>query len=388
MSLTSYPDAPFGLLELGGTYLTELAEEIQQIGNGDPLADFLPQDSVLDEQIRVEWIEGELRVLGVVRPGMPNGLNTFPKGKSFSVEPAYFRRGQVIDQKTINHLRQEGERFKIKGKKLVTDQLTGIIEQGNMMLQVLRAQLLSGGIAYQDAETGVSITADSGIPDSNKYVVGSANAGTDAPVHGSTKWHNPASTPVTDLQQLAFRCKLEGRNAPTHIVMNGALGFVLQFNTEIRKYLPGRDDTGLHTTGVVKFGENGLPTRIAGMDIIYVDHVYDDYVSGTIQRRYMWPIEKIALIAKNHPSLPSQMLGATILTKGEHPDGMNGATGIWVQTWDAKATGSATAAPGVQMQVGMSGLPVLMKPKWVHVVTVSTAAELEGVSSDKYVSRS
>jgi hypothetical protein len=36
----------------------------------------------------------------------------------------------------------------------------------------------------------------------------------------------------------------------------------------------------------------------------------------------------------------------------------------------------------------MSGLPVLMKPKWVHVVTVSTAAELEGVSSDKYVSRS
>lgn len=385
MSLTSYPDAPFGIQELGGTYLTELAQEIQQI-QADPLGSFLPQRAIVDEQIRVEWVEGELRLLGVVNPGMPNGLNTFPTGKRLNMQPALFRRGQVIDQYTLNHLRAPGETQKLYGMELVQEQMTGLIEQGNMMLTVLRAQLLTGGINYVDRETGVSVQADSGIPAGNLYTIGAT-----APVAGSVPWSDIAnSTPVTDLQHLVFRCELEGRNKPTHIGMNGALLFLLSLNHQIQQYLPNRtDSTSLTATGVVQFGEDGLPTRIAGLQIVKVNTVYDDYDANMVlQRRYMWPLNKVTLFAPTHPSLPSQILGRTILTKGEHPRGFEGETGVWVETYDQKAMGTPTSAPGVGMKVGMAGLPVLMKPKWVHIVTVGTVADIENATSDKYSSRS
>lgn len=380
--INGFTDPPYGIKELGYTFLTELAREIQQI-QADPLAQFLPQRAIQEKQIRVEWVEHNLRLLGAVKPGMPNTLNTFAKARAFTAEPAYFRRGQFIDQDTINHLRAPGTINKQYGMDLVQEHLTDLIEQSNMMMAILRAQLFSAGsINYTDPETGVAITAPGGVPAGNLYTIG----GGVGPFGASVGWHDPAAKPVTDLHNLVFRAELAGRNRPTHLIANGALLHVLSLNNEVRQYLPN-NLSGLWHTGLVQFGEDGIPTRIAGLEIVRCSTVYDqiDPSTGVLSRQYMFPVDTVTLFAPNHSALPGQLLGRTYLTKGEHPDGANGATGIWVRTFPSELMGGPTAAPGVGMQVGMSGLPVFHKPWWVHIVKCADKAAITAITGNKFV---
>jgi len=386
MSLTQgYDSAPYGIKELGSTYLTEMARELQQL-QADPLGKFLPQREIMEKEVKVEWTEDNLRVTGVVKPGMPNKLNTFAKAQSFSFQAAYFRRGQFIDQDTINYLRAPGTMMQEYGMDLVQEQMQELLDQGNMMLSVLRAQLFLGGINYTDPETGVSIVANSGIPAGNLYTIG-----TTAPVAGSPQWHLTATaTPVTDLQKIIFRARLEGKNTPTHMIMNGQLLQLLMMNKEIRSYIHPTAPTSLQVgaSSLVQLGADGYPTRICGVEIVRCDTLYDDLDNtGALVRRYLWPVNKVVLFSANNPDLPGQILGNTFLTKGEHPNGHNGSTGVWVRTFMGDSLGGPTTAPGVGMQVGMAGLPVFKKPKWVHILTVSTnASDITGVTgSTKYV---
>lgn len=377
MSLSTYNDTPFGIKELGSVYLTELAKEIQQI-QADPLGQFLPQMVTPEREVRVEWVESNLRVTGVVRPGMPNKLNTFAKAKTQVFTPAVFRRGQFIDQDVINHLRAPGTMSQTYGMDLVREQLTELVEQGNMMMSVLRAQMLSGGIDYTDPETGVNISAVSGIPAGNYYTIG-----TTAPTASSLHWHDPNSTPVTDLMNIMYRAELEGRNKPTHMIINGALLHLLRHNLEVKKYYPGNDTTAFAQTGLVTFGQDGYPNSIAGLQIVVVNTIYDDLDNtGALVRRYMWPVNKVTIFSQNHPSLPGQVLGNTWITKGENP---TGGTGPWVTTWDYRQMGGPTTAPGVGMQFGMAGIPVIKKPYWVHVITAATVGEITATTGTKYV---
>lgn len=384
-SLTQgYDSAPYGIKQLGSTFLTELARELQQL-QGDPLGVFMPQREIQEKEIRVEWTEDNLRVTGVVRPGMPNRLNTFKNARSFSFQAATFRRGQFIDQETINYLRAPGSLTQTYGMDLVQEQMQELLDQANMMLTVLRAQLFLGGINYTDPETGVSVVADSGIPVGNYYTIG-----TSAPVTSSAHWSDPANaTPVADLQNLIFRARLEGKNTPTHIVMNGQLLHMLQKNKEIRSYLNPESVGALLTgsTSLVQFGADGMPSRIAGLQIVRCDTLYDDLDNtGALVRRYLWPVNKVVMFSQTNPDLPGQVLGNTFLTRGEHPNGMNGGTGVWVRTFMGDSMGGPTTAPGVGMQVGMAGLPVFKKPKWVHVITVATQTEITNATgSTKYV---
>lgn len=380
--INGFTDPPYGIKELGSTFLTELAREIQQI-QPDPLGFILPQRSIQEKQIRVEWVESNLRLLGVVKPSMPNTLNTFAKARSFTAEPAYFRRGQFIDMDTINHLRAPGTLNQTYGMDLIQEQMTELVEQANMMMSVLRAQLLStGSINYTDPETGVVIAAAGGVPAANMYEIGGA-VGT--PFAGSAKWHDLENAdPVTDLQNLLFRAELAGRNRPTHMIVSGALLHVISQCAKVRRHLPNTLN-GLFGLGLVKFGDDGLVSDMCGLKIVRVNTVFDELdTNGQLKRRYMWPIDRITLLAPNHPAMPGQVLGRTYLTKGEHPDGPNGGTGVWVRSFPSEMMGGPTTAPGVGVQLGMSGLPVLHKPWWVHLVTCASKTEVEKIVGSKY----
>lgn len=382
--ITGHDSAPYGIKQLGSTYLTEIAREVQQL-QADPLGKILPQRNIQERDVRVEWREDNLRTIGVVKPGMPNLLNKFGKANEFRFAPAYFRRGQFIDQDTINYLRMPGEANMHYGMELVQEQLAELLDQGNMMLSVLRAQLLTGGINYTDAETGVSVVASSGIPAGNYYTVG-----TTAPVASSTQWADTANaTPITDLQKIIFRANVEGKAMPTHIIMNGQLAQLLMLNKEVRSYLHPDAQAALLTgaPAASQVDSFGMPTRMAGLEVITVNTLYDDLDNNmNLVRRYLWPINKVVILAASNPLIPSQALGFTYLTRGEHPQGMNGQTGVWVRTFMGDALGGPTTAPGVGMQVGMAGLPVLVKPKWVHVLTVASANQITtATASTKYV---
>lgn len=392
MALNNYNyDAPYGIKELGYVYLTELAREIQQ-NQADPLAGFLPQREIQEKQVRVEWTETDIRPTGVVKPGMPNKLNNFGVARSLSFEAATFRRGMFIDQDTINHLRAPGTQNKLYGMELVTEQLSKLVEQGNTMMTLLRAQLLSGGINYTDVETGVQVLADSGIPAKNFYQIGTIGgvAGTAGFATNKT-WDDVDSTPVTDVKNLLLRMEIEGRNRPTKMIMHSHLLHALSFNKEILSYLPGNvvkpSVPFMQGGNMVTFAEDGMPATICGLEIVRVKMFYDDIdpADGKLKRRYLWPLNKVTFLCTDHPLLPGQVLGRTYLTRGEHPNGMNGGTGVWVRTFMGDTLGGPTTAPGVGMQVGMAGLPALHKPWWVHVVTVASVDDVKAKSYDKFV---
>jgi hypothetical protein len=260
------------------------------------------------------------------------------------------------------------------------------------MMTVLRSQLLSGGINYTDQETGVSIVADSGIPTKNFYQIGTIAAVPGTPGFATNlTWDDINSTPVTDVKNLLLRMEIEGRNRPSHMVMHSHLLHVLSFNKEILSYLPGNvvkaNSSMVQGGNMVTFGNDGMISSICGVEIVSVKSWYDDIdpADGKLKRRYLWPINKVSFIAKTHPLMAGQELGRTYLTRGEHPNGASGGTGIWVRTFMGDTLGGPTTAPGVGMQVGMAGLPALHKPWWVHVVTVADAANVKAKSYDKFV---
>lgn len=377
-----YGDAPYSIKELGGTYLTKLAQEIQQLG-ADPLGQFLPTVQIPEEQVRVEWIVDSLRLTGVVRPGMPNGLNRMDKAQSFTVEPAYFRRGDFIDMKTINYLRQAGTVNKQWGMSLVERQLRILVDQANMMMSVLRAQLFTGAVAYTDPETGVSITSPSGIPVNNYYTIGAAGGGPlNTDFNAEVQWADLANAKIIDnVIKLKNRMWRRNRAMPTHMIMNGSLVETLTRNAQIRDM--SRYDSQLASNFGYLGMANGEVDTICGVKIVKVNTIADfDQADGSTLRRYIIPVNKVIMLTANNPMLPSEPLGYTYLTKGEHP---YGGMGMWVETMDAKYRGPQ-ASPGVAMQVGMAGLPFFQHPNWVNVITVATEAQVTAISGTDYVS--
>lgn len=378
MALTDYSkvSAPFGILELGHPYLTEFAQEIQQIQSVDPLLEALPQRMIPEKEVRVEWTESELRLLGIVLPGKPNKMNSFGDAKSFSFKPAYFRRGDFLDMELVNHLRQAGSMQKTYGMDLIQERLMNLLDQANLMMSVLRAQLLTGGINLTDNETGFSVVANSGIPAANLYTTAALTGGA---------WTDTTNAKIVDdVQKLLYTMELQGRNRPTHMIMSAPMHELVSRNAQVRSFLSQL--TGLANMGLVTWGQDGLVESIAGIKIIVHKMLFDDDTKG---RKFMWPVHKVTFVSMTHPSMPTQKLGYTVLTKGEHPaDGM----GVWVRTGEVREDNliDPTLPPGVPMQVGMAGLPVLYKPYWAHVVSVAAdeaavSTALTGAATSKYI---
>jgi hypothetical protein len=371
-------DAPFSIKELGGTFLTKLAAEMAQL-QADPLGQFLPTILTPEEDIRVEWLVDSLALTGVVKPGMPNPLNHQDKARSFKVEPAYFRKGDFIDMKTINYLRQPGTVDKTWGMGLVERQMRMLVDQANMMMTVLRAQLFTGGINYTDPQTQVTITAASGIPANNYFTIGQATGGGSGNADfltagGGKQWTDPTAKVLDDLLKIKNRQERRNFAKPTHLIMNGELMEVLMRNEQIREYL--RTDSGLADRfGFITFADGEIAT-LCGMKVVKCNTLADfPKADGSFgfDRKYIIQPNQVIMFTDKNPLLASEPLGFSYLTKGEHP---YGGMGIWVETMDARYRGPQ-AAPGVAMQIGMAGLPYFQHPAWVNVLTV---AELANVS--------
>lgn len=382
MSLTNYAGltAPFGIHTLGHAYLTEVAREIQQISVEDPTAALLPRREIFQKEIRVEQKDGDLRLIGVVKAGQPNKLDTFTSARSFTATPALFRRGAYWDMELVNHLRAVGTEQEVWGLEQVQEKLQELFNGIELMFIKLRALCLTGGINYLDQETGNSVVADSGIPSGNFYTIGSGV------MSGSALWHDTANAkPITDTRKMLYRMTLEGRNKPTDMIMSRPMLDLLSRNAEVLQYLPGTD-SGLVNLGMAKFGNDGLLTSMCGIRIWVHDMLHDDYINSTdLGRRFIWPVEKVVYVSAGHPALPGQRLGNTVMTLGENP---NRRPGNWVRSGEDRADNliDPSMAPGLKVQVGTAGLPVLWKPNWVHVVTATTSNAIDTALGGKYIS--
>lgn len=382
MSVTNYSGmtTPFGVHTAGHAFLTEVAREIQQIQVMDPTRIFLPLRSIPERELRVEQRDGDLRLVGIVKAGQPNKLDTFPTARSFTATPALFRRGAYWDMELINHLRKVGTDSEVWGLEQVREKLGELLNGIELMFSKMRAQLLTGGINILDQETGNSVLADSGIPTGNLYTVGSGA------LSGSAVWSDITNAkPVDDMRELQYLMMLEGRNNVTDMVMARPMLELLSRNKQVLEYLPGTD-TGLHNLGLVSFGAGGLLTSLCGVRIHVHEMLHDDYVSAnTIGRRYIWPVNKIVFLSASHPGIPGQALGSTVMTLGEHPQGK---PGVYVRSGASRMDDldDPTLAAGLKVQVGCAGIPILYKPSWVHVLTACTVNNIETALSTKYIS--
>lgn len=371
-------NAPYGIAELGSTYMTELARETWQLQTMDPTAPILTEKTIPVKEVRVEWTVEELRLIGVVPTGKINKMNTHGKAKSYSYQLANFRRGDFIDQDLINHLRAPGgDAMQEYGMELVSERVSTLVAQLHHMMCFLRAGILTGGINYTDVETNYTIQEASNIPTSNYYTIGTTTS-----VATSAHWSDLVNADVvSDFQTLVYQMKIAALNKPTKAVMSSAMRELISRGTKIRQFLPG-NLSGLYNTGLVQWGEDGYVSRICGVEIVEHFMLYDDYIAGTMTRQYIWPVNKVTFLAESNPALPGQRVGYTVIGKGENPANV---PGWYLRTYGSEQMIDPSMPPGLAMQLGGNALPILYKPWWVHVVTPCTYAEIKAALPDAYI---
>jgi hypothetical protein len=240
--------------------LAEMEEAMVKANKYSLFKDILPTKNIEEYDIKVEWVESNLRLTGVIKPGMANKLSSTPVTRTMLISPAYFRKGDSAGTKSHKHL----------------------AEDVAMMFDVLRGTLLQGDIDYTDPETGINVYVASGIR--NKFDV------------------------VRDDLPTVIRAELD-RLAALHvpasakIIMNVNLAYQLAEN-------PTEDMVVV----------DGKVTEIFGAPVLATSMLYDEQKDGKLIRRYVWDPNTVSVVASDY----AEPVGYTYLTPGENPSKVPG----------------------------------------------------------------
>jgi hypothetical protein len=358
------------ILALGGTQLTMLAKKFEQF-SGDPLAQFFPAQYTMDRTIVIERVTMDLGFAPIVEPGRPDALQPSTRVERMSVYPVYIRESDFLPQDVINNLREPGSMNEANGMRIVADRMQQLVARQNMLWTMLRAQCLLGSINYTDPRTGMKINVNTGIPSQNLVTVGTTpgfQAG-----DGSKVWTDDDANPIVDIIKMRRRMMNLAKTPPTSIIMTSDLKAMLESHPKIRAYLEGSGAGNV--TGHVTW-ENGEIKAIAGLEVLTFDMIVDDglitgtggALSGSVGRHKIWPQHKIAVVAKNHQMQSGLSIGRTVFAPGEAPDGK---PGLWSRSGPDT---TPPQAPGRSVQIGNCGLPYVMYPDWIGIMTVAASA--------------
>lgn len=364
------------ILSLGGTQLTMLARKFEQFA-GDPLAQFFPPQYTQDRTIVIERVTVDLGFSPIVEPGRPDALQPSTKVERMSVFPVYIRESDFIPQDVINNLREPGTLNESNGMRVVADRMQQLVARQNMLWTMLRAMAILGAINYTDPRTGMSINVNTGIPANNLVTLGATDGFKNN--QGSYVWNDfTNSNPVNDIIKMRRRMLNLAKTPPTHIIMTSDLKTMLETHPKIQEhYLMGQGAGNV--TGHVTW-QNGEIKSIAGLEIVTFDMIVDDgsvtgtagALSGSVGRHKIWPQNRIAVIARNHQMQPGITLGRTQFAPGEAPDGK---PGLWSRSGPDT---TPPQAPGRSVQIGNCGLPYVVYPDWIGLMTIAaTAADVE-----------
>lgn len=372
---------PIDILALGPTQLTKLARKFEQFA-GDPLAKFFPAEFTSNRTIVIEREIMDLGFTPIINPGQPDSLQPSRRVERMSVFPVYCRESDFIPTDVINDLRAPGTLNEQNGLRVVADRMQQLVNRQNMLWGLLRAQCVLGGINYTDPRTGMSVNVKTGIPtinlvDPTKTRIDPADNNS-ALVFGGKYWTDAAADLVNDVIKMKRRMANLAKTPPTHMIMTSDLKTWLEMHPIIRGYLQGSGAGNV--TGHVTW-ENGEIKSLAGLIIETFDMIVDDSaLTGTggavtaalggtgSGRRKIWPHNKIALIAQNHQLQPGLSLGRTQFAPGEAPDGK---PGLWSRSGPDT---TPPQPPGRSVQIGNCGLPYVMYPDWIGIMTIADKA--------------
>ncbi len=346
------------LASLGTTVLTKLAQVFEQFP-GDPIADFFVDETTQNTSITIERVRDGVGIAPLVEPGQVDVFTDNSQTDRMQVFPAYSRESDFVPMNVVNDLRKVGTLNEKEGKEFIARRIRRMTNRNQHLYAVLRAQLLLGGINYRDPRTKKGINVSANIPASNLVNLLAL---------GLPGWSDRVnSTPVTTLKNFRRRIWNVAKVEPKYILMTSDLQEILENNAEILKR---QEVSFLSQTGFVTFTDGKL-TKIAGLEVICIDHVWQDPVTGAVKK--IWPINKVVIVAKEHPIQKSEKLGYTQYCIGEDP---MGRSGLWVRS---APDSPAPAAPGRSMQMGNAGLPYFVYPEWIGILTVDTEAALTAI---------
>ncbi len=397
---------------LGGLQLTKLAKSFEWL-ESTPLDMFFPDETINERTIVVERVIEGIGIAPIVRMGVPAGNFFGSERIERRVEqPAFTREDDFLDQGLINQIRRYGtlnEQDPINN--IIARRTRRLVNRQNRTKDFLRAQVLQGGINYTDPRTNVSINVSTYIPTHNMFrydgfdrnvgggadITGTAfKAGkaltnskgrpealffTDVSGFAGVPWTHPNADIIRCLRYIKHYLYNTNKNRYTDLVMSRDLYIILQENAFIKAY-SGAIGMFVNADGaivappassaappMVSFGPGGDITAIAGLNIILMDTMYGDPISGEV--RFMWPSDLVAIVARNHVRDSSATLGFTHHCVGEAPDGR---AGMWMRTGPDQ---QPPATPGRTMQLGNAFLPFAMYPQWIALINVCDQADLD-----------
>jgi hypothetical protein len=402
--------------QLGSLVLTKLARSFAELETSS-IKDLFPDQMNPERSIVIETEIEELGIMELVQRGVPNGA-TLPNTRLLSrtFEPAFFRSNDFIEQYLINQLRAPGTlNEQNPPTRILEERMRRMIARHSRLGDLLRSQVLLGGIDYRDPRTGVRLNVSTQIPAHNffHYYGFNDNVAANADVTwGGTVYtasraltddvgrpealyfrnsNDEIGVPWTDANADIVRClryikqylKNTNKNIFTELIMSSDLYTVLLENNFVKAYT-GQVGTfttktsnrvepvlGGGSTPFITFGPGGDITAIAGLNIRLVDHLYTDPVDGVVKN--MWPSNKVALVAKTHINDSSLPLGYTQHCSGEAEDGK---PGLWVRSAGPEQSPPPNL-PGRSIQMGDAFLPFAVYPQWISILEVCAEGDID-----------
>lgn len=396
---------------LGHLQLTELVKTFQEIQSAN-LEAFFPYRTSNERTIVIETVKQGLGTMPIVEVGVPAG-NFSENDRVFrrTVEPVLLREDDFIDQYVINQLRQVGTlNDPASGAELVAQRVQRMLARHDRTVEMLRAQVMLGGIDYYEPRTNYSINVPTNIPTHNYFdydgyngafaadadLTGTpytaykaltnskgrpeANLFTNANGQAGVPWTHPVADIIRSCRLLKQYLTNTNKNVPTDLIMSRDLYTVLQENELMKAYTggigiiaPGANPSGASANNpsapFVQLGAGGEITSICGMNVTLIDTLYRDPQDSVVKK--MWPSNIVAFVARNHSMDPSASLGYTQQVMGESPEG---TPGLWMRTGPDQQPPSP---PGRTMQMGNALMPFAMYPEWISLVKVAEENDVD-----------
>lgn len=346
-------------MSMGGTVETKLAKYWDTFEAPDLNTLFPREESRSTTILYEQEVEGA-GVAPLVTPGRPDALlgNTVVNG--MRVTPLFLRYSHTISSYELNDVRAIGTyNTQTSAAELRSKYVRLMSKEFARAKDFHKVLMMLGALSYTDPRTNTSVNVSANIPASNLL---------DVVASGSTSWHLPTSDPIRDVQYFAQKIYNRGRRRVKKMFMSSDLQLLLTNNNNVRKRT---EDTFHPTRKVVDLDENGLVNRLGGIPIAVVDfNVRRPDAAGAGSPK-LWPMNKVVLVCDNGEDEP---IGKMVECVGESP---TQEIGLWARSGPEET--QPPAAPGQSMQMGWSGLPYIVHPEWMGIMTVGTLSDFTNI---------
>lgn len=385
----------------GELQLLKLAEEYAKSPSNMSLVDIFP---VIKEAERYVTIVRRKNSLPTLSPIVEIGKQdvVISRGgdaeETFAVSPIHLRETVLLHHGYMNNRAVPGTyNQRWTPEQQIDEAIAKMVEAQNLTWDVLRVMVLLGGINYTDSRTGAITRQLSYIPEHNFWDYKVTNgiksrndsrifrslddSNSNLEVNAGVPWTDPNSDILMSFRQLSHYFMGTNNARITRIYMHPELMSVLAYNNQVKlskgaivlnapigasPVVPNGPDPLLNSEFTVS--NEGL-TSIAGVPIYPIFANYRDPQTG--HPTTVIPKNKVIFVAEQNQNGVRQAPGMTKLVYSEANNG--GEPGMWLAYNDQHMPPNA---PGIHIQIGVSGMPFLMYPERVSNAVVSSIDEV------------